>query len=78
MSTVSAATVQVMPTAPAYDSGRIIPDAMYRFREAAAYARLEGPELRDLLDRAGIKPTCIKGREFIYGASLLEALEATR
>jgi len=26
MSSVSAATVQVMPTTPAYDSGRIIPE----------------------------------------------------
>lgn len=71
-------TVQVMPPAPVYEGRRIIPDAMYRFREAAAYARLEGPELREILKRADISPTRIKGREFIFGASLLAALEATQ
>ena len=75
---MSTQTVQVMPSAPVYEGGRIIPDAMYRFREAAAYSRLEGPELRELLESAGISLTRVKGREYIYGASLLEALEATR
>lgn len=75
---MSATNVQVLPSVPIYENGRIIPDAFYRFREATSLTRLEGPELRGLLARADVDLIKIKGREHIYGASLLKALEAAK
>jgi hypothetical protein len=70
--------VTVLPPEHRNDSGLVRPDALYTLRDAAAFVRVPQPALRELLDRAGVSPITLKGRDYVHGANILDALKVTR
>jgi hypothetical protein len=70
--------VTVLPPETRNPNGIIRADAMYTMREAAAFVRLPAPALRELLSAAGVTSVKLKNREYIHGASIFSALEATQ